>query len=77
MKLVHVVLRLRGGLTGLEGVRGALLFLSTAAILMRSPDVSTTQRGETYIRAVEEIRRYPSRMCLDEVCSIVAQPVTR
>ena len=41
------------GLSGLEGVRGALLFLSTAAVLMRSPDVSTTQRGETYMMAVD------------------------
>lgn len=59
MKLVHVVLRLRGGLSGLEGVRGALLFLSTAAILMRSPDVSTTQRGETYMMAVDGDTQVP------------------
>ena len=59
MKLVHVVLRLRGGLSGLEGVRGGLLFLSTAAILMRSPDVSTTQRSETYMIVVDGDTQVP------------------
>jgi hypothetical protein len=61
MKLVHVVLRLRGGVSGLEGVRGGLLFLSTAAILMRSPDVSITQRGETYMIVVDGDTQVPVR----------------